>query len=102
MNKVLGAAVAGAVVAIAVTPAADAAKPKKAAKLSVTQVGKPPASIQQGGSFKLAVRVANAKRRRSSSGRVAVAVRSSCGAKRALKGGNLKSTKGGARRTLTL
>src|SRR5690349_17028527 len=92
----------GAVVALAVAASADAAPRKKAAKLSVTQVGKPPASLQQGATFKLAVRVANAKHRRASSGRVTISLRPATGAKRALKGGNLKTTKGGARRTLTL
>ena len=64
---------AGAVMAIAAAPAAEAAAPKKAAELSVGQVGKPPAT-SAGATFKLAVRVANAKNRRAASGRVTVTV----------------------------
>ena len=74
---------------------------RKPAKLSIKQVGKPPASIQQGATFKLAVRVANAKSRKAAGGRVTVTLRTASGSKRSLAGAKLKSTKGGATRTLT-
>src|SRR3954452_8636454 len=93
--------VAALALAVVAVPAADAATKRKPAKLSIKQVGKPPASIQQGATFKLAVRVANAKRRNAARGRVTVTLRGAAGAKRSLAGGNLKSTKGGATRTLT-
>ena len=94
MRQALRAAVAGAVVAIAVAPAAEAADAQEGGQAQRQQVGKPPASVQQGATFKLAVRVANAKNRRASSGRVTVSLRPASGAKRSLNGGNLKTHEG--------
>src|SRR6478736_2191839 len=87
--------------AVAAVPTADAATKRRPAKLSIKQVGKPPASIQQGATFKLAIRVANAKSRRAAGGRVTVTLRTASGSKRSVAGAKLKSTKGGATRTLT-
>ena len=60
-------AVATIALAVAAVPAAAAIQP---AKLTVKLVGKPPSSIQQGATFALAVRVANAKGHAAAPGRV--------------------------------
>ncbi len=96
MNVRVGAAAIA--LAVAAVPAAAAMEP---AKLTVKAVGRPPASIQQGATFALAVRVANAKHHAAARGRVTVTLRTADGAKYKLAGADLSATKGGATRTLT-
>ena len=103
MTHVLRAAVGGVVLAVALAPsAAHAATPKKAAKLSVSRIGKPPSSAETGSSFKVTARVANAKNRKSAAGRLTLSLRPSSGAKTNLKGYNVKTVKGGKTRSLSL
>jgi len=68
---------------------------------AVERVGRPPASIQVGATFKLAVRMANAAHRQAAGGRVTVTLRTSSGRKRKLAGATLqRRIPGGATRTL--
>jgi Zn-dependent M28 family amino/carboxypeptidase len=103
MSHALRAVVAGVALAVAFTPAAaHAAKPKKAAKLSVSRVGKPPTSVQAGSTFKVTARVANAKNRKSASGRLTLSLRPSSGKATSLKGYTLKTLKAGKARSQSL
>jgi hypothetical protein len=91
-------AIAVVVLAAAAAPAAAAQQP---GKLTVKRVGKPPASIQVGATFKLAVRIANAPHRQAAGGRVTVTLRTKS-SKRKLAGATLKRRiQGGATSTVT-
>ncbi|MDA0183942.1 M28 family peptidase [Solirubrobacter phytolaccae] len=103
LSHALRAATCGVALVCALAPtAAHAAKPKPAAKLSVSRVGKPPASAETGSTFKLTARVANAKGRKAAAGRLTLSLRPAKGSKTNLKGYAVKSLKSGKARSLSL
>lgn len=103
MSNALRAAIGGVVLAIACTPAvADAAPKKKAGKLSVSKLGKPPTTAEAGTSFKVTARIANAKNRKAAAGRITLSLRPSSGKATNLKSYGVKSVKAGKTRSVSL
>ena len=102
MNHTLRAVVCGVVVAVACSPAVAQAAPKKAAKLTVSRISKPPSSAEAGSKFKVTARIANAKNRKSSAGRITLSLRPSSGKATNLKSYSVKSVKAGKTRSLSL
>ena len=95
MRTCMGAALGSVVLAVAVAPAADAARP---GKLRVASLGSPPSSAEAGDAFRVSTRVTAAKKRRAVVGRLTFSLRRG-GTSVVVRGYDVKRLRPGRSRT---